>query len=146
MHLNQKYINNIYSLWHWYPCFPKPHRKFLQKAQNVGCRKNFATNLCPFTSWTLKTTIKISSASTLIFQVNTCSISSIPLMFYGTASSCDKLPSQDIVFWIPVIRRGSPQKWSGGIRANWRTLRRWPWNRILWPWNTSFHLEHIKKF
>lgn len=29
------------------------HKKSVQNAQNVGCRKNLATNLCPFTSCTL---------------------------------------------------------------------------------------------
>lgn len=43
-------------LLHWYPCLPKPQRNSLQKAQNVGCRKNFATNLWPFMSWVLSIT------------------------------------------------------------------------------------------
>lgn len=41
------WITVYYSLLHWYPCLPKPHRNSLQNAQNVGCRKNFATNLWP---------------------------------------------------------------------------------------------------
>lgn len=41
-----------YLRWHWYPCFPNPHKKSWQKAQNVGWRKNFATNRWPFTSCT----------------------------------------------------------------------------------------------
>lgn len=39
-----------YILMHWYPCLPKPHRNSLQNTQNVGWRKNFATNLWPLIS------------------------------------------------------------------------------------------------
>ena len=42
-----------HSLMHWYPCLPKPHKNSLQNAQNVGCLKNLATNLCPFVSCVL---------------------------------------------------------------------------------------------
>lgn len=45
--INCRYGDSVYLLVHWYPCLPKPHKNSLQNTQNVGCRKNFATNLCP---------------------------------------------------------------------------------------------------
>ena len=35
-------------------CLPKPQMKSLQCAQNVGCLKKRATNLCPFAWWTFR--------------------------------------------------------------------------------------------